>query len=324
MMKRILLLIFLLVNLQLTMQDGDLRVSLASISAQSYMYEELPEVEVIGNLRDCPWGCGTRLCKTEMDVHEQNCDLRMVECPSCHQKDYKSRIDNGWHQCGSSSNNEESNTGGGGGGHSGGGVGHVDGGGNFGGWGSDTGSSWSSTLYSPMYNETMVPNYKFPKEWKGQLPDGFACYICCMEYIYNIQRSTPDYYNNTLINGTERYAYQRVLYKFDYVDLTRQDDFRGVYPSSAGVLLSLEDFQYVEIGKNDIRSYLDSQYLIILCSTTYIGPSVLAHAVLVIGYDNNNNFIVVDPANGKITKQKDDGDYVSIIAISPKNIYINK
>lgn len=118
-MKRILLLIFLLVNLQLTMQDGDLRVSLASISAQSYMYEELPEVEVIGNLRDCPWGCGTRLCKTEMDVHEQNCDLRMVECPRCHQKDTKSRIDKGWHQCGSSSN-----------GGSGGGSGTSDGSGN--------------------------------------------------------------------------------------------------------------------------------------------------------------------------------------------------
>ncbi len=130
------------------MQDGDLRVSLASISAQSYMYEELPEVEVIGNLRDCPWGCGTRLCKTEMDVHEQNCDLRMVECPRCHQKDTKSRIDNGWHQCGSSSNNEGSNTGGGGGGHSGGGVGHVGGGGNFGGGGTSQ-SGESDKLSGP-------------------------------------------------------------------------------------------------------------------------------------------------------------------------------
>ena len=149
-MKRILLLIFLLVNLQLTMQDGDLSVSLASISAQSYMYEELPEVEVIGNLRDCPWGCGTRLCKTEMDVHEQNCDLRMVECPSCHQKDTKSRIDNGWHQCGSSSNNEGSNTGGGGGGHSGGGNGHV-GGGGYGGSGNNQGGSSSASSKAADY-----------------------------------------------------------------------------------------------------------------------------------------------------------------------------
>ena len=85
-----------------------------------------------------------------------------------------------------------------------------------------------------------------------------------------------------------------------------------------------EGFQYVEIKSNEIKSYLDSQYLIILCSTIYIGPSVSAHAVLVIGYDNNNNFIVVDPATGKIRKQKDDGDYTSIIAISPTNIFINK
>lgn len=319
MMKRILLLIFLLVNLQLTMQDGDLRVSLASISAQSYMYEELPEVEVIGNLRDCPWGCGTRLCKTEMDVHEQNCDLRMVECPSCHQKDTKSRIDNGWHQCGSSSNNEGSNTGGGGGGHSGGGVGHVGGGGNFGGWGSNTGSSWASTLYSPKNGETLIPNYKIPTEWRGQLPEKYACFLCCMEYIWNIQHSTPDYRNSIHINGNGQYDdILRKAYYYDYVVISDVKKFEGVKSSDADKLLSYEGFQYVEIKSNEIKSYLDNQYLIILCYPIYNnGKLVSGHAVLVVGYDKDNNLIVVDPATGAIRKIEIDSNGVLIIAISP-------
>ena len=120
-MKRILLLIFLLVNLQLTMQDGDLRVSLASISAQSYSYEDidggdLPEVVVISTQRYCQWGCGTYLYQSSMEEHEKNCEMRMVECPRCHRKDTKGNIDKGWHQCDGSSNEGGSGGGSGGGG----------------------------------------------------------------------------------------------------------------------------------------------------------------------------------------------------------------
>lgn len=155
-MKRILLLIFLLVNLQLTMQDGDLRVSLASISAQSYSYEDidggdLPEVVVISTQRYCQWGCGTYLYQSSMEEHEKNCEMRMVECPRCHRKDTKGNIDKGWHQCDGSSNEGGSGggSGGGGGGHSGGGNGHV--GGGYGGSGNNQGGSSSASSKAADY-----------------------------------------------------------------------------------------------------------------------------------------------------------------------------
>lgn len=60
--------------------------------------------------------------------------------------------------------------------------------------------------------------------------------------------------------------------------------------------------------------------MIILCYMLYNndGRYVGNHAVLVVGYDNENNLIVVDPATGKISKtKKNGGDIVSVIAISP-------
>jgi hypothetical protein len=141
-----------------------------------------------------------------------------------------------------------------------------------------------------------------------------------MEYIYNIQHSTPDYKNGAHINGTEQYTdYLRNLYEFDYNYLyNTKGVFLGVLPSHASELLSYENFQHYEIGNNEIKSYLDSQYLIIMSYRLYDnGIHVSNHAVLVVGYDNNNNLIVVDPATGAISKKNHDGDNVSVIAISP-------
>lgn len=317
----------LLLNLHITIDKGSLNFECGRIMAQVWLEETLPEVVVIGSQYTTCTACYMTVEKRNLQMHlEQDCPKRTVECAFCgqtyvfcnghsctgtcalcHKPANECTCDgctcNGSNNSGNSSGNI---------GNTGNGTGSS--GSSSNGNGSNT--TWTSTLYNPMYYETMIPNYKIPTKWRGQLPDRYACFLCCMEYIYNIQHSTPDYYNNTLINGTEQYAFLRYLYKLDYEELTHKDEFRGVYSSYSGDLLSLEGFQYVKIERNEIRSYLDSQYLIILNYSTFIGPSVSAHAVLVIGYDNNN-FIVVDPGTGEIRKQKDDGDYVSIIAISP-------
>lgn len=283
-MKRILLLIFLLVNLQLIMQDGDLRVSLASISAQSYMYEELPEVEVIGNLRDCPWGCGTRLCKTEMDVHEQNCDLRMVECPSCHQKDTKSRIDNGWHQCGSSSNNEGSNTGGGGGGHSGGGVGHVGGGGNFGGWGQNLDGFKRKIPVSELKYKSGVKLVSYTK-----IPDKLhpqTRKMDCVLKAYAFMAELKGYNYDNACEVMDRIA------KSKYFDLEK----KGI--PSKELLVFFQDYCQIDTDYNkpwNVSFYVDQgiPVAIITCSSPY-------HMVTVIGYDNKYYYTAAGDGNGDV------------------------
>lgn len=48
-MKKILIFMLLLVNLQLTTDDGSLSIGFGEVAAQSYWEEELPEVVVTGN-----------------------------------------------------------------------------------------------------------------------------------------------------------------------------------------------------------------------------------------------------------------------------------
>lgn len=246
------------------------------------MYEELPEVEVIGNLRDCPWGCGTRLCKTEMDVHEQNCDLRMVECPSCHQKDTKSRIDNGWHQCGSSSNNEGSNTGGGGGGHSGGGNGHVGGGGYGGGTGQNSSGfkkniSVNDLKYKSgvkLVSYTKIPDKLYPQKKKME----------CVLLAYAFMAELKGYnYKNALdiMNGI---ADEKGL------DL----DVDGIDPSDVSTFFQ----NYCQIGEDyniprNVAFYVDQgiPVAVVTCDTPY-------HMVTIIGYDNDYYYTAAGDKNG--------------------------
>lgn len=55
-MKRALFFMLLFVNLQIAVTRSGITVGVATASAQTMMYEELPGVEVVGNLYDCKWG----------------------------------------------------------------------------------------------------------------------------------------------------------------------------------------------------------------------------------------------------------------------------
>lgn len=328
-MKKIILFILLLLNLHVTIDKGSLNLEFGRMMAQSWLEETLPEVVVTGSQYTTCIKCYMTVEKRYLQTHlELDCPKRTVLCGFCNQsyvfceghnctvrcaichKPANECICNGYTCNGHNSSGNSTVT-----------VGNGTGSSSSSSGGGSSNTGWTSTLYSPMYNETMIPNYKIPTEWRGQLPDKYACFLCCMEYIYNIQHSTPDYKNGIHINGTKEYAdYQRSVYKYDYNYLyNTKGVFLGVLPSHASELLSYENFQHYEIGSNEIKSYLDSQYLIIISYKIYNneGIHVQNHAVLVVGYDNGNNLIIVDPITGVISKKKNDGDYISIIAISP-------
>ena len=327
-MKKIILFILLLLNLHVTIDKGSLNLEFGRMMAQSWLEETLPEVVVTGSQYTTCIKCYMTVEKRYLQTHlELDCPKRTVLCGFCNQsyvfceghnctvrcaichKPANECICNGYTCNGHNSSGNSTVT-----------VGNGTGSSSSSSGGGSSNTGWTSTLYSPMYNETMIPNYKIPTEWRGQLPNKYACFLCCMEYIYNIQHSTPDYKNSIHINGTEQYIAWRIAYEMDYKALSNQLSFEGVLPWYIDDLLSAEDFLYFNIGINEIKSYLDSQYLIILSYMLYNndGRYVGNHAVLVVGYDNENNLIVVDPATGKTSKtKKNGGDIVSVIAISP-------
>ena len=107
-MKKILLFMLLLVNLQLTTDDGSLDIGLGEISAQTYREEQLDEVVVTGSaFVDCDL-CHGYVLKTDLDFHKEYvCPERMITCPICHvsYKDYQGHNCNGvCARCGKSKN----------------------------------------------------------------------------------------------------------------------------------------------------------------------------------------------------------------------------
>lgn len=295
--------------------------------AQSMLEETLPNIVVIPDPFTTCEKCYASVAKKDLEGHlEQECPKNFVVCSYCHESYLCCNSHNCIivHYCyicykpidkctceGTVviGNNRSGNGRGNNNGRDTGGV-------PFGrSWGSSSNSSWTSTIYSPNNGETLIPNYKIPTEWRGQFPNIYACFLCCMEYIWNIQHNTPDYRNSIHINGTEKYTeWLRGYYEFDYKSIFNVPSFQGVGSLDAIELLAFEGFQFVEITKNEIQNYLDSQYLIIF---SYRIDITSGHAVLVIGYDNNNNLIVVDPATGAIRKIDSNCDNISVIAISP-------
>jgi hypothetical protein len=100
---------------------------------------------------------------------------------------------------------------------------------------------YEETLYIPKPGETLIPNYTIPTKWREQLPNKYSCFLCCMEYIYNIQHSSPDFWNNNYINGTNKYYMSRGNYEGLYKSYFKQDYFHGVVPGTEEIILSLYD-----------------------------------------------------------------------------------
>ena len=79
----------LLVNLQLTTDDGSLSIGFGEVAAQSYWEEELPEVVVTGNAYEECNLCHQKYLKRDMEQHQgYECPERLVTCDICH-KPYK-------------------------------------------------------------------------------------------------------------------------------------------------------------------------------------------------------------------------------------------
>ena len=76
----------LFVNLQIAVTRSGITVGVATASAQTMMYEELPGVEVVGNLYDCKWGGGQHMAKNMLEAHESTCSLRKETCTICGQE----------------------------------------------------------------------------------------------------------------------------------------------------------------------------------------------------------------------------------------------
>ena len=316
-MKRLLLFLLFMVNLQIVIQKDGIAMTLFSDTYAQHM-------DLEGGNYDCfdevtGWFKSPIPCDGVIITPDED----YVECPWCYQEFSTSEFADHENICpqrpGAGEDDpfhsDSENNGDIGGGGYGGFGGGTSTGGSSGNSGSGTGGNWpSNTLYIPKPGETLIPNYTIPTKWREQLPNKYSCFLCCMEYIYNIQHSSPDFWNNNYINGTNKYYMSRGNYEGLYKSYFKQDYFHGVVPGTEEIILSLAEFQYVEISHNEIRDYINNQYFIILSYKT-VGTS--GHAVVVFGYDNNNNFSIIDPEKGKSDIKKDEGIDVSIYAISP-------
>lgn len=85
-MKKILLFILLLLNLQVTIDKGSLNLGFGSMMAQSMLEETLPEVVVTGNQYTTCSLCYAIVEKRNLVMHlEIDCPKRLVECGFCGQ-----------------------------------------------------------------------------------------------------------------------------------------------------------------------------------------------------------------------------------------------
>lgn len=85
-MKKILLFLLLLVNLQLTTDSGSLGIGLGEVAAQN-MNNELSEIVVTGSADVYCNQCWSRINRNDISFHKQyTCTKRIVKCSYCPQK----------------------------------------------------------------------------------------------------------------------------------------------------------------------------------------------------------------------------------------------
>ena len=85
-MKKILLFILLLLNLQVTIDKGSLNLGFGSMMAQSMLEETLQEVVVTGNPYTTCSLCQTPVLKKDLEWHHKtDCPMYTVVCESCGQ-----------------------------------------------------------------------------------------------------------------------------------------------------------------------------------------------------------------------------------------------
>ena len=327
-MKRLLLFLLFMVNLQIVIQKDGIAMTLFSETYAQHMDLEGGNYDCFDEVKGwfkSPFPCDGVIITPDEDY---------VECPWCYQEFSTSEFADHENICpqrpGAGEDDpfhsDSENNGDIGGGGYGGFGGGTSTGGSSGNSGSGTGGNWPSTLYIPKPGETMIPNYKIPTLWKPQNND-YNCVLFSMEYIYNIQRFSPDYNNNYLINSTSYARISEYYLQRYWQDLTinKRKRFNGVNKSLLIDLLSYENFKFTEINYNEIPNYIDSQYLVLLAYRLYnsLGAYVNNHAVVVVGYDDHNNLIVIDPIIGRIVKKENDGDFLIAIAISPYRAITN-
>ncbi len=86
-MKRILFFLLLLVNLQLTTDNGSLSIEFGEVSAQRVKEEQITNTASMGGVSYCRWkGCKQSFPDCDpyaLETHEMSCIYRMLNCPTC-------------------------------------------------------------------------------------------------------------------------------------------------------------------------------------------------------------------------------------------------
>jgi hypothetical protein len=330
-MKRFIALFLFIVNLQVVINNDQLSINIFTQAFAQHMtkeaddncyddeigwyhspFDDCSDVEV--SAYKCSY-CGEGFQDASArDWHQQNCPSKSNEnytCPYCGQQfSSSSERDSHENSCPNKpdSNNNSGNIGGGStGGLPGGSVGS-----------SGTGTpviDWWNTgnrginmnfCYTPLQDETIIKGYKIVGKWRSQLPNPYTCFLCCMEYIWNIQHLTPDYMNGVYFNELKNYLMMRDIYNLEYLSLYGYEPAsgKGVNITNECNFLTQEGFINFEISSNDINSYIDSQYFIIYTyETSDENDNKSGHAAVVIGYDKQSNLTLIDPWEGEITKR---------------------
>lgn len=299
-MKKILILLLLLVNLQLITENGVLRISTGKISAQSMIYEELDGVDVIGQAYTICELCKGQVLRTQMSIHQEFfCPAKTIICSNCHvsYKEYEGHFCNGvCVRCGKSkeqctcptdivNNNSNSGSGGSGGGGSGSSGGGSSGGGS--GVGSPNGTGKTMSLLELEFKDgvTLVPTLITLTNLHPQTRNA-ECVVRALAFMSELQGN--DY--------TTAYS---VLTKFAEDGGYNLDD-----PGRGGIVLrdaikifdSFCDVGHDNFDTNNIEKLIGNGYAVGL--VTVDNPP---HMVTVIGYDKDYYYTAAGDSNGKVT-----------------------
>lgn len=289
-MRKIIVLLTILFNIDSVLTDGYIYISTQFVSAQQMSYEgsddygydntkdggTIPDVEVIGNLPDFEdlWGTIISLQEWINSLNNANINENTDENVTNNNEVSSESI-------------EDSNT-----------------------TNKDKDKGTYNKKHVPMTNEVDLRyrdlNYYLPEFWRQQIAL-MDCFTTVMEYVSN-------YYSGTLF---ENYCWNRISFEEDYLEKYGRDiAVLGLLPKDVENFFDLIGFYYNRIECNQIPYYISNGYPVI----STIENSVGKHEILIIGYTDNNLFVVVDPSNGRITYRTKKG-LSDLFAITGYRIY---
>lgn len=306
-MKKYLLLLLLIVNLQVLMTNRGVEIGIQTVSAQMYNVE-CREVVVTPEKEDCPY-CGKTFLKIKIDAHYEECPEMNIECEKCGETMQRKNAE--CHHCREDRefSNEESSDG----------ITAQSGGG---------GNEWCMKqlqeifdemnkspkagygTYIPTWTQRIIKNVWIPETFPKQDTDN-DCFTTSLSY--------PELCYNPNMTKIEYYEFRWSIEEC-FNDIAKRPIFiAGAFPNEVEMVLSY--YGHEQIKYEQIMNELESDNFVFASIATgyydtqkiwhyyddYDASCIRAncHSVVICGYDPVfQEYICMDPWYGQIKSYK--------------------